>query len=497
MAKTAFCRINENNEYVAHTDKFEEGLFIAPIPVLKQNSKAIWTGRSWKIVKGNINYSSEDIVSSIAETDQLLYVTGEQQVELSSYDNADNNFFLDKFTTEKQLLDVEIIKLIENNQKVPTEWSDYSNKLNSYIQYLDNHLVFTEECEEFKYTEDVIKSTNDFKETNFNSIGQFLKRIVVWDSEKAQELLCLNSNDINLMSKYKDDYITQNIIDTESVIVYNIKDHRIVNLDVDQRLIEKNIEDGVFRSITIRHIPPITDKELSHDELVNHLDIITNGEIDDLSDEIVFKDTFYYDAYPEFYERLDLYKLCIQYYEYYEEKYKEIVISSPAEPVEDEENVPESINEDEARALRNSQLKNRFFEECFVRFDFQKDDYQKDLERYQRLTGKTTFQFTTNGIEYDLSKLLSNEILLINLIPTYILALVEDEINQPTNYRIETDYSRVFEGYQDISDLIENVRLEQIIDNIEELEKEQAKIPEGIQPHMLKGPATLYDFDLE
>jgi hypothetical protein len=165
--------------------------------------------------------------------------------------------------------------------------------------------------------------------------------------------------------------------------------------------------------------------------------------------------------------------------------------------VEDEENVPESINEDEARALRNSQLKNRFFEECFVRFDFQKDDYQKDLERYQRLTGKTTFQFTTNGIEYDLSKLLSNEILLINLIPTYILALVEDEINQPTNYRIETDYSRVFEGYQDISDLIENVRLEQIIDNIEELEKEQAKIPEGIQPHMLKGPATLYDFDLE
>jgi hypothetical protein len=132
-----------------------------------------------------------------------------------------------------------------------------------------------------------------------------------------------------------------------------------------------------------------------------------------------------------------------------------------------------------------------------VRFDFQKDDYQKDLERYQRLTGKTTFQFTTNGIEYDLSKLLSNEILLINLIPTYILALVEDEINQPTNYRIETDYSRVFEGYQDISDLIENVRLEQIIDNIEELEKEQAKIPEGIQPHMLKGPATLYDFDLE
>lgn len=489
MAKTAFCRINENNEYVAHSDKFEKGLFIAPIPELKANTKAIWTGKSWKIVKTNMNYSSEILTDEQGETNKSIYITkNDEKVELSSYDNTENGFFVNKFTTEKQLLDVEIIKLIENNKEVPTEWSDYSNKLDTYIQYLETHLVHIEDCEVKEYHKNDLEELNNYTKTNFNILDQFLTPVVVIDTEKAKELLCLDQNDFNILSKYNDEFTLPRYTNTrvhEEFIIYNTKDYRIVNSALDKKLIDKNIEDGIFRRIRINELLSITDEDIDN---IN-LPILSDLTSDD-NNSVVSEDEYYYDAHPEYFKRLDLYKLCVRYYEYYEEKYNEFI-----EPLITEEPIDGEIDPKHLEDLRNSRLRNNFLRECFVRFNFRKNDYQKDLERYQRITGKTTFRIGLSDTQHDLPKILSDEELLANIAPSFILSFSTQELSQPDTYTIVIDYSKVFEGYQDIFDLIDNAKVNQSIIDIEELEKEQAKIPEGIQPHMLKGPATLYETD--
>lgn len=492
MPQTAFCGVDENNVYTGHSDKFEQGLFIAPIPELKENSKAIWTGRSWKIVKTNMDLSSSVTSAPDTELNKKTYLIDDQlEIKLSSHDNSDNNFFLDKFTTEKKLLDVEIIKLIENNQKVPTEWSDYSDKLFTYIQYLENHLVFMDRCEEEIYSEQSLSEVNDYRKTNFSLIGDFLKTIVVFDTEKAKEL-CYEQSDFELMKKYSDFYISNKgqALKSDQTIVYNTKDHRIVNLSLDNKIIEKNIEEGVFRKILVSELLPITDREPSIESGISSLSTLSHENDNEIE---VPEEQFYYDAFPDIFERLDLHKLCVRYYEYYDEKYK------APEPLIEENDEPESLEIVAAhqKATRNSRLKSNWFRECFVRFSFRKDDYQEALERYQKLTGKTTFTTSESGIQHDLVKLLSDEVLLVDIMPSYVLELSDSELNAMESIEIKFDYARVFQGYQDIFDLIDSVKVEQNIIDIDELEKEQAKIPEGMQPHMLKGPATLYETDLK
>ena len=86
---------------------------------------------------------------------------------------------------------------------------------------------------------------------------------------------------------------------------------------------------------------------------------------------------------------------------------------------------------------------------------------------------------------------MKEELLVYNEVPSYILMIMNGVFSEPQNQIEEENFSILFEGYQEIESLIAQSKSTEI----EQLEKEQAKIPEGIQPHMLKGPATLYETD--
>ncbi len=88
-------------------------------------------------------------------------------------------------------------------------------------------------------------------------------------------------------------------------------------------------------------------------------------------------------------------------------------------------------------------------------------------------------------------KFLKEELLVYNEIPTYILMIMNNVYDEPQNQIDEENFSILFEGYQDIESVIAKSKSAEI----EKLEKEQAKIPARIQPHMLKGPSTLYETD--
>lgn len=143
--RAAYCRIDKDNYYIGHTDKYEYGLFFAPIPILKEGSKALWTGRAWKIVRSITRPSVETetlSASTITEDSDSLYI------QSGEFDNSDSAELIHLFTKEKDELDIEILKVIEKNENVPEEWLEYTKKLKSYILYCQTNAVHYEQITE-------------------------------------------------------------------------------------------------------------------------------------------------------------------------------------------------------------------------------------------------------------------------------------------------------------------------------------------------------------
>ena len=477
---TAYCSIDENNIYVGHSEVPSPGSFIAPIPQLKENAQAVWTGRSWKIQKKNINYKSTSIAK--VEEEQIFSTNDE-------FIDSDSAFFIDRLEKDKQLLDVEIIKKIENNKKVPKKWSEYSKKLNSFIEYSKNNNLNFSEILERVYVDETRELEEIYKTSNYDS-EDFIMTPIVFDEIQAKKLFTLEKNDLEIVKKYKDAFLEKHKVKNPDggedirtntrpeTIFYNKKDLRIVDQNAvgDREKLLSLTEEGVIAKF---EMVPMLPLDVINAQQRNEGDDPDN-ELQDPIRMLEEKSEFeipYCESNPEVYKNLDLYQLCVRYHNHFNQLYPE-----PEAPSEQSE-----IDEEEP--IRDIVLKEEFLSRCFRDFNFHKESYEEELKEYIEITGKDTFDFLGQKIE--LIKFLKEELLVYNEVPSYILMIMNGVFSEPQNQIEEENFSILFEGYQEIESLIAQSKSTEI----EQLEKEQAKIPEGIQPHMLKGPATLYETD--
>ena len=489
---TAYCLIDENNVYVGHSDVPSPGSFVAPVPKLKENAQAVWTGRSWKIQKKNINYKS----TSIVEVEEVQSFSASNEFE-----HSDSAFFIDKFEKEKQLLDVEIIKKIENNKKVPKKWNEYSKKLESFIEYSKNNSIDFNEILERVYVDETRELEETFKTSNYES-GVFIMTLNFFDETEAKKIFTLEKNDLEILKKYKDAFLERRRVrspddavandisgftiegNTRAVeIFYNKKDLRIVDQNAvdDREKLLSLTEDGIIARTVISPMIPL---EIINTQQRNEGDNTDN----ELPDPILIheaKSEFeipYCESNAEVYKNLDLHQLCVRYYEHFNQLYPDQEAPEPTES-------PEIDTDELQEQAANSALKEEFLSRCYQNYNFHKESYEEEFEEYVKLTGEETYNFL--GQEIEIMKFLKEELLVYNEIPTYILMIMNNVYDEPQNQIDEENFSILFEGYQDIESVIAKSKSAEI----EKLEKEPAKIPARIQPHMLKGPSTLYETD--
>lgn len=227
--RAAYCRIDKDNYYIGHTDKYEYGLFFAPIPILKEGSKALWTGRAWKIVRSITRSSVETETlpaSSITEDSDSLYVQSEE------FDNSDSAELIHLFTKEKNELDIEILKVIEKNEKVPEEWLEYTKKLKSYILYCQTNAVHYEQITEVseirpellnsgldsELIDNNLAREKQLKTSNFIN-NEFLFSLMYIDEENVKEHL--TEEEQTIFYKYAPEILANNMTYSPQFARYN------------------------------------------------------------------------------------------------------------------------------------------------------------------------------------------------------------------------------------------------------------------------------------